>query len=524
MSIERVSRLLTLAESMHLEFKEARTAVPDSVYETICAMLNRDGGDILFGVDDNGNVTGIVPTELESMKQNLVNSTNNPQKLNPPFLLNPMSYEINGQHILHIQVPCSSQVHRTNSGIFDRGNEGDYIIREPYLIAEVYNRKRNYYSEGIIYPKATISDLKQDMFQYSRALIRSNIPNHPWLTLDDIGLLRISGLYRRDMQTGEEGLTLAAILLFGRDEVIQSILPHYKTDLLVRRTDMERYDDREYVTSNLIEAYDMAMAFIAKHLPDKPFYEGEQRISLRTYIFREIIGNLLIHREFTNAAPARLIIYTDRVETENANNPHGSGLIQLNNYTPFPKNPLIAKFFIQMGRAEELGSGVQRVNKYLPVYAPGTKPEFIEGNCFKTIIHTMEPVPYEIWDLDKTAGNQILTAGNQTLTAGNQTLAAGNQILTAGNQTSKKDIGKHIDDTISVKKKPAKQQFHDLVYTILNNEERDAEYYSTLLNINPRTIERYLKRLKEASIIEAIGKTKATIYKITQEFKRKING
>jgi predicted HTH transcriptional regulator len=39
------------------------------------------------------------------------------------------------------------------------------------------------------------------------------------------------------------------------------------------------------------------------------------------------------------------------VETENANNPHGEGPIDPANFVPFPKNPLIAKFFIQLGRS-----------------------------------------------------------------------------------------------------------------------------------------------------------------------------
>ena len=35
---------------------------------------------------------------------------------------------------------------------------------------------------------------------------------------------------------------------------------------------------------------------------------------------------------------------------------------------------------------DELGSGVLNVNKYLPVYVPGKKPQFIEGNSFNMII------------------------------------------------------------------------------------------------------------------------------------------
>src|SRR5690606_23470898 len=148
------------------------------------------------------------------------------------------------------------------------------------------------------------------------------------------------------------GYTLAAGLLLGKNEVIQSILPHYKIDSLVRKVNMLRYDDREYIQTNLIDAYDQVMNFVAKHLPDKFYMEGDQRISLRSKIFREVVANFLVHREYTNAYPATFVIYSDRVETENANNPHGEGPIDPNNFAPFPKNPTIAKFFMQIGRVD----------------------------------------------------------------------------------------------------------------------------------------------------------------------------
>ena len=41
--------------------------------------------------------------------------------------------------------------------------------------------------------------------------------------------------------------------------------------------------------------------------------------------------------------------------------------------------------------SEELGSGVLNVSKYLPLYAKGAKPQFVEGNPFVTVI----PLPVE---------------------------------------------------------------------------------------------------------------------------------
>lgn len=66
MNPERIRKLLQQKESLRLEFKEARTSLPDNLFDTICAMLNRDGGDILLGVDDAGHITGIDPRSIRS--------------------------------------------------------------------------------------------------------------------------------------------------------------------------------------------------------------------------------------------------------------------------------------------------------------------------------------------------------------------------------------------------------------------------------------------------------------------------
>jgi ATP-dependent DNA helicase RecG len=43
MTIEQVRRLVAQGESIHLEFKEAAYALPETFFETACAFLNRDG-------------------------------------------------------------------------------------------------------------------------------------------------------------------------------------------------------------------------------------------------------------------------------------------------------------------------------------------------------------------------------------------------------------------------------------------------------------------------------------------------
>ena len=66
--------------------------------------------------------------------------------------------------------------------------------------------------------------------------------------------MKSAGLYAEDHVTGKNGFNLAAVMLLGRDEVIRDICPAYQTDALVRKVNVDRYDDRLTVVTNLVES------------------------------------------------------------------------------------------------------------------------------------------------------------------------------------------------------------------------------------------------------------------------------
>jgi len=179
---------------------------------------------------------------------------------------------------IYIFVPESSQVHKTAGKIFDRNNDGDFeITNNTELVTALYFRKQTTYSENMIFPYATIDDLRRDLIDRVRLMVKSEAGgNHPWVAMTDKDLLNSARLYQKDLRTGKEGYTLAAILLFGKDETILSALPHHRTDAILRRKNLDRYDDRDDIRTNLIESYDRLLAFVKKHLPD-PFYLEDRK-------------------------------------------------------------------------------------------------------------------------------------------------------------------------------------------------------------------------------------------------------
>ncbi len=385
--------MIKSGEGLTVEFKTCRQQISRDVYESICAFLNRNGGHIILGVNDAGQPLGIDPAALPQMKADLITAINNPQIINPPLYLLPEELTLEGKKILVVYIPESSQVHRCKGKIFDRNEDGDLDITNHHeAVANLYIRKQSTFSENKIYPYVEISDLREDLFKYVRKVLSIRSPEHPWLKLDDMELLKSARLYQKDYRTGQKGFTLAAVLLLGKDEVIQSILPHYRTDAILRRINLDRYDDRDDVRTNLIESYERLMTFIQKHLPDPFYLEGDQRISPRERMFREVVSNILIHREFLNHYPAKLVIEQNRVVSENANRPHGYGVITPANFSPFPKNPVIARFFREIGRADELGSGVRNLFKYYHAFSD-TPPELIEGDIFKIVVDVSKITP-----------------------------------------------------------------------------------------------------------------------------------
>lgn len=387
MEEKQIIEIINKGEGVNVEFKESKNKLNKKVFNTVCAFLNRNGGHLLLGVRNDGKILGIEEDSIVFLKDNFVSSMNNPDKINPTFYLSIQVIQVQGKTILYIFVPESSQVHRCSGRIYDRNEDGDFDITDnTNLVSGLYIRKQSTYSENRIFPAVTVEELNNDVFLKVRKMASNQRANHPWESLDNLELLKSAGLYITDPQSGEEGVTLAGILIFGDDRLISTALPHFKTDAILRVENIDRYDDRDDIRTNLIDSYERLMQFTAKHLNDKFYLEKDQRINVRDKIFREVVSNILIHREYLSPYPAKFIIEKDRVVTENSNKAHGSGMIDPTSFSPYPKNPNIAKLFKEIGWVDELGSGIRNTIKYNKIYSGGGA-EFIEGDVFKTIIY-----------------------------------------------------------------------------------------------------------------------------------------
>ena len=328
MDQEKLRITLQIGETIAVEFKKCSNRIENDVYQSVCSFLNRFGGDIYLGVEDDGTVCGVPENAAGDMGKNFIKIISNPNILmskpskaekkafnpmnnsslnNDKALTEIIKYE--GKTIIHIHIPVSAEVHSFKKEVYDRVDDADVKVTATAQLAMMYIRKQNRFTEKQIYPYISLEDFRLDLLPRIRKMATNNIEGvHSWESMSDEELLRSAGLYGKDRATGESGYNLAAVMLLGKDDLIMDICPAYETDALVRRVNVDRYDDREIIRTNLIESYDQLMEFGRKHLSDKFFIEGVERKNLRNIITREMIANTLIHREFTSSYTAKFVV------------------------------------------------------------------------------------------------------------------------------------------------------------------------------------------------------------------------
>ena len=474
MEQERFKEILEIGETIRVEFKRCGNGIESDTYETVCSFLNRFGGDIFLGVTDSGRVVGVPENSVSSMIKNFISCVSNSDLITPTVYLEPRPLLYEGKTVIHIHVNPSAEVHSYKKEIFDRVDDADVHVTSTSQIAMMYIRKQSIFTERKVFPYIKVEDLRLDLLPTIRQMAANSANGrHIWQKTDDMELLRSAGLFGTNHETGKHGLNLAAVLLLGRDDVIKDVAPAYETDALLRRINIDRYDDREIVCTNLVESYDLLMEFAQKHLPDPFYLENEQRISLRGVICREMVSNILIHREFSSSYPAKFVIENNRIYTENANRASWSGEITLENFEPNPKNPIIASFFRNIGLADKLGSGVRNIFKYAKYYQGG-HPHFFEQDVIRT------SVEFE---------SETIKVADATI---NATISDTDATINA--TISEEDL----QMLRLIQAKP------DITYTELSEQ----------LNLHRATVARRIKSLAEKRVISRIGARKTGAWKI----------
>ncbi len=369
---------LNWQEGSDLEFKAAKGGLPKSLWETYSAMANTQGGVILLGVKDDGSISGV--SDIAKLKRDFWNTINNRGKVSANLLVDRDVSVVDekGKTILAIRIPEANRYQKPvftgqnpMSGTYRRNYEGDYHCSDKEM-NRMFSDASDQPADSKILEHFGMEDIDVQSLQQYRQRFASHKPTHVWLNEDDKELLAKLGGWRKDRATGLEGLTVAGLLMFGREESIREGMPSYNVDYREKLSDdsVERWSDRLTMdgtwAGNLFQFYlkTSQRLFADLKLPFKLnfdlFRKGETAVH---EAIREALVNALIHADYQGQGGVIVEKYRDHL---NFSNP-GTLLVAFDQLfrgnVSECRNKSLQTMFMMIGGAEKAGSGIDRIRK-----------------------------------------------------------------------------------------------------------------------------------------------------------------
>lgn len=373
----------TLAESCELECKLAQGAdgkgqLPKDFWRTYSGMANARGGVVLLGVNENKGQFSVAGIEnIEKVKQELFNQLNSPAKVSINLLTEDDVITLlkDGKQILRVNMPAATRKQKPvfinndmYSGTYRRLHDGDRACDQETIkrmVAEQLEDER----DARILKGFTFDDLDVDSIGAYRNLFSAAKPGHPWLDLSPFELVKKLRGWRRDRDTGEEGLTLAGLLMFGQWEAIQEGVPHYVVDYQERpeaRAE-RRWVDRIFPdgswSGNIFDFYRKVYRKLIVDLKVQfTLSEGQRLEDSPVHVaLREALVNALVHADYSANVSVLIVKRPDMFGFRNPGLMRIPHELALQGSHSDCRNRIMHQMFLMIGLGERAGSGIPKI-------------------------------------------------------------------------------------------------------------------------------------------------------------------
>lgn len=380
-----VSQITKDRETAEIEFKSAKGGFPKSFWETYSAFANTHGGTIVLGVKEKDGIftlNNLTDDDIDKLQKDFWSGVHNKNTINACILKNDDVEvgEIEGHKVILFHIPQAQRdqrpIHCTQdafNGTFRRNYEGDYLcgnaeVRRMFADADITRP-----ADGRILKNYSWDDIDMPSFEQYRRLFATAKPSHPWHTLSNDELMRKLGGYRKDRETGEEGFTLAGILMFGKYDSIKDqtcapkFFPDYKE--IPADTSSTRWIDRIYPDgsweANLFQFYRRVLPKLQQVIPTPFRLEGNQRKD-ETFAhesLREAFANLCVHADYSEESSLLVYRYPHRIVFSNPEVMLISKQQFYQGGESVCRNTSLQQMFMMIGSAEKAGSGVDKILK-----------------------------------------------------------------------------------------------------------------------------------------------------------------
>lgn len=376
---------LSYYEGADVEYKSAAGGLPRSLWETYSAFANTGGGTIWLGVAQKGGRLEVQGVEQpEKVVSDLWSLLNNREKVSRNLLSNEhirvLPTPDPGRALLAMEVPRASRRDRPVyvgtdpfRGTYRRSSEGDYLCRDDE-VRRMFADQADESADSRVLEGFGWDDVHPESLRQFRNRFASARPGHPWLAEDDLALLARLGGWRRDRQRPQEGLTVAGLLMFGREQAIRdpAAVPGFHLDYRERFSDdpAVRWTDRITLDGtwegNLFQFYQRTLLKLSAGPGIKqPFQiddEGYRRATTPVHeALQEALVNALIHADYAGQGGIVIDRYLDRFEFSNPGTLLLSREQLLEGGVSECRNRSLQQMFQMLGAGDKAGSGIDKI-------------------------------------------------------------------------------------------------------------------------------------------------------------------
>jgi ATP-dependent DNA helicase RecG len=323
-------RLIRGGEDTYLELK-VRLSNSEKITQGIVALANTNGGTIIFGVNDQLRIEGVANPEW--VQEELARICR--EEIVPAIipLIDTIAFD-SGKRIVALDVQPRRKPYRTREGRFYMrfGAEKREVGREQLSMWLDEIRPLAY--ENIPLFTSEEKDFDDGLLWTFAGEFEEISPT--------INLYQTADFLKKDLilavgSADEFFPTVAALMLFGKDERVQELFP--RSVVTVARHSGENGNvqlvEKLEIKGNLHNQYEAILRFIQRYCDlakDKPAKKALHlvgapvvaRSHYHIYAIKEAVANALIHRDFAlRDITTRITIYDNYIELVNARRTQG---------------------------------------------------------------------------------------------------------------------------------------------------------------------------------------------------------
>jgi len=348
MKVNKIINILKQGEGEKIEFKSSVS----NLSHDICAFLNTEGGIVLVGIDDHGNIIGIKNKQKQKVSDILAG-------IEPIPNVKIEKIKIENTEIFIIKIAKSNKLHSVGNRIYIRLGANNRPLCTQEIIEKAGESIKILFDElpNIEAKLQNIDKDKVKLYLQQREKLRGiRIKGSLEENMRQIKIIRD---YRSKIQP-----TNAGILFFGKSP--QALISYSKVRLVnFRDEEMREYKDSKEFVGALDQIIDQAQEYWAKNLAKiggmQIKFKREEFFEYPINSLREALINALIHRNYFDPTEIRIFMFPNKIVIKNPGSfPPG---ITPEHPEHKPRNPLLAQFMYDLGYTEKYGSGIIKIKQ-----------------------------------------------------------------------------------------------------------------------------------------------------------------